>query len=884
MKTGRLSATNLHKSRRNECLSWSIGLCVLMALPMAANAKESEPQEQAPPQLGWLADQGSNTACATIGAHVYFGSSMSLIDCDQNGRPIGAQQDFGPGVGVNRMAADARNLFVLDAAGALQCFDPATRTWVSRRGPAQGPQRRGECLGMAAREGQVFLAYAADPVFDNAGTADVLDFERCLPAPPANDRTLARLLRMEGVPPGGDGVNPTNDQPQGNGRLFLESQPLGNAKVAVIAFKQPVPLGSIVFPWPQGEGKVQLAALKPNAPYPPRPDQNDDWIPFESSGGRGWNCVPAPPRLMTRAVRVLFEPKDTSSFWRLEGLRLLDRRFASLFPSARVRVNSGKVTPTGEWDAERTAAVGPDKPGIYVMDWKEPQKTCGLAIKEIDGATAEIDVWQGAVNGDVPLDGETLDKNSRKPGWRNVAAYTQKRRFSAYGNEMNRFACYMDGYVDFRETIETRAIRIRITGQWLDNGADSRCRRHDGRYEHGTHPMQVYCLWLDTRVCKIMGVAPLSPLGDDPLSDPLAFGRLEIADVGNGKPVKQLPLRAGGDGISFAPDGKLYAIGPDQKDICRVDLDSGKLTSVIRDTLPATFAIGPDGLFYVASSNGGVGVSPILVYDAQGKKVREIGKAGGVRPGIWDPQRFGTVKQMCVDQAGSLWVVESQDRPRRIVQYKTDGTFVKELLGNTRYGGGGTLDRTNPSRAFYKGMEFEIDVKKHSDLLQARPSRLRAWFGDRDRVGDDVVGGDLIMRSCNKRLYLTTAPGGVTERQSVGVVCLYNEKERTVRLAAAIGDAGCFPLLRRSDILSLLPSGNVPSLYQFVWSDLNGNGKIDTDEIDFRYKLVSDGRRVAVRVGPFDEGLGCRGNRVYYRVADFLPNGVPIYKRTPDQS
>ena len=846
---------------------------------------------------GWLSDHNANWACATSGDHVYFASTMAeagsaLIDCDLEGRRLWGRHDFGAWIGVYRMAADADSLYVLDASRMVRRLDVATRKEISSFRPDVGPHRRTVMASsIAAHDGKLCISHIIEPVFDNPATPALLDLQQCLPTPP--DRSLLQLLRMEGDPPGAN-VNPGSDQPQGNGRLYLESQPIDlkqskgddntpsvdtellgggddddaaelalgsndKRRVAVIAFKQPVPLGSIVFPWPTGEGKLQFAALKLDAPYPPRPEQDADWTPFESSGGPGWNCVAAPPRLMTRAVRVLFEPKEKDSkFWRLEGLRLLNRRFASLSASARVRVNSGKVSPTGEWDAERTAAVAPDKPGIYVMDWKALQKLSGLAIKEIDGATAEIDVWQGPAPAEVPMDGPALDRKSKETGWRNVATYKQKRRISDYVAHMNRCANYMDGYVEFQETIETVAVRIRITEQWLDNNSPrgSACRRHDGRGEHGVHARNSYCTWLDPRMCKIMGVAALSPLGDDPPRDPLTYVRLEIWDGRTGKLIKELPSRIGWDALSFAPDGTLYAIEARHQDICRVDLESGKLTPVIHDARGiATFTIGPDNLFYVYA-----GPRAISVYDAQGRKLREIGKAGVVKPGPWDPNLFFKMRAIRVDRAGSLWGLEQQNAPRRIVQYKTDGTFVKELLGNTQYGGGGTIDRTNPSRAFYNGMEFEIDWEKHT-------SRLRSW------LGSDFLGGEVTTQRRNGRVYLLTQPLIVGERQQVGVVYIFNEKEGTVRLAAAMGDAESFAPLRTSDTLSLLPPGSVPKPYEFLWFDRNGNGKVDAAEVDFKPK------QGPAAVGNFDHTMGCPGYGVYYEMTAILPNGVPSYKR-----
>ncbi len=848
---------------------------------------------------GWLSDHSCNWACTTSGDKLFFAASMAeagvtLIECDLDGKKKWGRHDFGAWKGVYQMAADEESLYV-DNGDDVFRIELAARREANKFTPRQGPHRRGWRSAMTARDGRVYLAYTGEPTFDNAATADALDMAHCFPK--ADHGDLARILRISGAPPG-DKVDPRSLQPQGNGRLYLESAPLREiaeksqrkdkagkknevvlagtgdlegdefaldekgkeTAVIVLAFKQPVPLGSAVFPYPPGEGVLQFSVLKPDAPYPPRAAEDKDWQPFAASPAPGWNCLPAPPRVMTRGLRILLQPKSKDTpFWRLDGLRLLNRRFADVRPKARIRVSSGKVGVNGEWDAERDEPVSPDKPGIYLIEWKEPQTLCGLAFKEIEGDVAEIDVWQGAATGAVPLEGMACDRKSKAPGWRNTATYKQKRRSAEY-SRCNKFARYLDGYVDFNENITTRAVRIRIIAPWLDNGPEGDlCNRHDGRSEHGLHYRESYCLKIDPKVCRIHGVAALAALGDDPPRDPMTYERIEIWDGKSGALVKELPVRPGWHGLCFDPSGSLHVIEKNHEVISRVDLENGKLTPVLKDTQPSNFVIGPDDLFYIRPWDD---KAPIAVYTAGGQKVREIGKTGGLQPGHWDPARLGQVHRMCVDKNKNLWVVESQDNPRRIVQFKTDGTFVKEILGNTHYGGGGTMDRTNIRRAFHGRVEFEIDLDKHT-------SRIRAL------LNDDV--GEPVMRKVKGRLYLTTAPLTLHDRQAVGKVYLYDEKASAVRLAAAMGDAGGFAPLRRGAILNLL-KGDLPKNFGFLWCDRNENAAVDAEEVEF---IPKKNVWHSMGVGMFDENLGCCGNEYYFAVGDITAGGMPLYQKIP---
>jgi hypothetical protein len=75
---------------------------------------------------------------------------------------------------------------------------------------------------------------------------------------------------------------------------------------------------------------------------------------------------------------------------RVEGMKLLNRRFENLFSTATVRVNSGKVASDGTWDAQRTEPLSVAEPAIYALEWKQAQSLRGLPDFALRGAEPNL--------------------------------------------------------------------------------------------------------------------------------------------------------------------------------------------------------------------------------------------------------------------------------------------------------------------------------------------------------------------------------------------------------------------------------------------------------------------------------------------------------------
>ena len=827
---------------------------------------------------GWLADHSSNRAIAAAGDRVYMGapvaeSGVSLIETDLTGRKLWGYHSFASFTGVWHLAADERTIFVAARARNMASksdIDPRSEpVWAIDRETkrnrtvailAPRANRDRGMVGMAARQGKLYISVRAPQNYlANAAGADDVDLPNSFPKyavkrkerynheivpDPRSD--FLRLLRLKGRPPGYKDI----------GLTYLESGQGPEARqYIVVAFRQPVPIGSVALPVPRDDKRVlRLSVLKPGAPYPPNPEDQSQWIDFESHGELPWDIAVAPKNTVTRAFRVSFIQGEDDIFtdllsegdlmkmpsWKgqVEGMKLLRRRLRNLMSAAKVHVSSGRIGANGTWYAKQKQPLTELTPAVYALEWPQPVKLRGLAIKEIDGELTRIEVFRGPA--DAPLD------IAAGAGWEEVGVYRQSRRdlhsgFASYNGD----ARYLDGYVDFGREVTTRALRLRVVKQWSDNGV----RRADFGDRVGRFEMQ-----LDPRRCHVYGVAPLAYLGGEPPVDSLIAERVEVLDGATGKVIEEMPVSQAGD-IAVGPDGGIFVVAANR--VVRLQR-GGKPRVVISDLLEAgPLAVDRLGNIYVY--DGGDARQNVRVYDASGQHQRTVGHAGGHRVGPWDPAAMQAVSDIAVDAKDALWIVESTYWPKRVAKFDAAGEFSREFLGNTAYGGGGVLDPWDKRRLFYGPLEFELD-----------------WETGRTRLKNLTVAGHdgwnagQIPIRLNGRTYMVTRTSSARATQQCGIVWLYETDH--LKLAAAIGRADMFFALKDPKVHAQLDFADLPS-HRFMWSDRNGDGQVQGVEV----ALTKDDRRRA-GLTAFNRDLGAQMGTLRYQVKEFLPNGAPVYE------
>jgi hypothetical protein len=840
---------------------------------------------------GWMADHTAPICGCALGDRMFLGavtaeSGVSLIECDLDGRKQWGHHSFAAWTGPRFLAGDRETLFVgarmnNNTTDVVWSVDTQTKKVSSLLNLApSGLSKRG-LRGMAARDGKLALSVQGDPSWlTAAASAPDVDIEYCLPAYAPQRKAVKglsadkrgdflRLFRLQGTPPGtaADGS-----------LVYLKTEQSSDDQLHILlSFKRAVPLGSVVLGAPQPKGTVvKLSVLKPSAPYPPNVHDASQWTTLPTPTTPYWDVVPAPEGTETRALRLTFahgsaaadgddplgnlleqsakrdvprdpldpvsssKPKSSLNVsqgeWQgvAEGVKLLRRRFESRLPQATVRFNSGRLIGN-MWDAERSEPLTTTNPGIYALEWKEPQSLHGLAIREIDGKLTKIDVYEGPATGPIDI--------AADDGWREVAVYEQARRYW-YQPDANRNidARFLDGYVDFGGEVQTRAVRLRIVEQWADNGQG---RPSGAREDLGG-------LSIEPARCRVFGVAPLAYLGGEVPVESGLSERIEIYTAADGKLQSEIAIAQPGM-IAYDPQGVLHAISG--KQIVRVDPTGKNHTPVVSGLeRPSDFAFDAAGKMYVMDRGIGDGKSGgLFVYDAAGQRIATIGEGVGFQAGPWNPQRFGAVTDLEIDSRGQLWAVEGQFYPKRVTVWSKEGKFLREHLGNTEYGGGGVLDPQDRTRLFIGPLEFELDWDRGTSRLKNM-----TWTGA-------TPPGEVPIR-IGKHTYLVTRPRFAD--MPCGIVYLYEAGR--LKLAAAAGQAAGFEPLKRPEVLAKIGNQSLPER-RFYWSDRNGDGEVQAEEV----VLTVDEKPMPVT--PFSPDLGLQAGPTRYAVKEILSNGVPVY-------
>ena len=323
-------------------------------------------------------------------------------------------------------------------------------------------------------------------------------------------------------------------------------------------------------------------------------------------------------------------------------------------------------------------------------------------------------------------------------------------------------------------------------------------------------------------------------------------GNVVVAvDATTGRRINTWAVEAAGD-LERGVDGMLYVVSAGRS-VLRIDVKNGRTDTVVDGQQNVTaIALDAEGAIYVGL---GEPTNQVRVFGPGGRLTRTIGQAGGrALLGPWEPGGLRFIRGLRVDARQQLWVMEDDDRPRRISVWEAhSGRFLREFFGPTDYGAtGGAISPQDPLVMVGQGAEWRVN-----------PSTGRA-----DCVGVFHRGPMNTARfgvGSNGRLYLAVGGGWITN----SVVHIYE------RLAP-----GTWKLRT-----SLEPIGDRDRpTGMSVWADANGDSVVQDREVH-RYNLDLGGW-INGWYMPMTQSLTFYGGVYRIAVSSYTACGAPVYDLT----
>lgn len=343
-----------------------------------------------------------------------------------------------------------------------------------------------------------------------------------------------------------------------------------------------------------------------------------------------------------------------------------------------------------------------------------------------------------------------------------------------------------------------------------------------------------------------------------------------VFDVQNAKQVGEIKLPKPG-AIAFAGNS-LLALS--EQKVVKIDVASNKITPVFETQLDVQgIATDKAGQIYISDGTS----NTVRVFDAAGKSLRTLGKAGGAYVGPYDEKRMVNPRGLVVAPNGWLWVTEWRGEPKRYAAYDSQSGDVKhDYWGRTPYGApGAAMDPQDPTR--WVGMDslWKLDFEKKT----ARPTSILGTMGaDITAIHHRFVhqGDRTFLISQGKVTFIAEIQkdGSTKNQVSCGAVTAY-----------AHGKVENVPVPLRDAFATAYPDAKNGVLTQgigFLWVDKSGDGQMQADEFEFAKGADSFGgaywghdmRDLTMR---FPASVGGKNVILTMAPQGFLPSGAPKY-------
>ncbi len=358
------------------------------------------------------------------------------------------------------------------------------------------------------------------------------------------------------------------------------------------------------------------------------------------------------------------------------------------------------------------------------------------------------------------------------------------------------------------------------------------------------------------------------------------LNQIVFVDAKAGKLIGTAPL-PNPRGMAFDEKGNLLVLS--DKALLRFTLGATPLPLPSPETVvtnlqePMGLTVDGNGKIYISDRGSS---HQVKVFSPDGKLVKTYGNPGTPKAGPYDPNHMNNPRGMAVDSNERLWVTEDDFQPKRVSIWNPDGTLWKAFYGPPQYGGGGALDSGDATRFSYDGMEFHVDWDKGEAALS------RIYYRNdpaKFPLGSDDAAPEAVLHFNGKR-YLTNAYND-SPTSGTPTALLFLDKGDAAVPVAAMGRANNRDILKGDAFKSTWPEGidlkgdAGRNQAVFIWSDLNGDGQVQPDEVKMWAQrsggvtIANDGSFVVNNVRTGEKP----GHAMRFKPTRFTEQGVPVY-------
>ena len=336
-------------------------------------------------------------------------------------------------------------------------------------------------------------------------------------------------------------------------------------------------------------------------------------------------------------------------------------------------------------------------------------------------------------------------------------------------------------------------------------------------------------------------------------------------------------------GLAFDAKGALLILSDHRLLKLNSISDPAKLGSpqtVVDTQLEAPVGVTTDTEGKIYISDGGKS-NQIKTFTAAGKFIMAIGNAGVSKAGPYDPLHMNSPAGITIDSKNQLWVTEHDYLPKRVSVWSLDGKLIRAFYGPPKYAGGGKLDPVDKTKYYYAeqgdgAMEFKLDWQKGeyklvNILSRKMPGDLNLAFRSSQPETPIYYKG--------KRYFTDSYNSSPTGGNQVSFV--FTEHNGTIQPAAAMGSAEYWDVLKGDEFKPFWPAGvnltakTQPAIAFFIWTDLNGDAKVQPNEVVFK-KATVNGVTVAPDLSFCIAQVD--GNAMQFSPAGFTASGAPVYQ------